>query len=152
MSCKSTNVKQAGSSNPIQDAINPADYSGGGGSDGDNTIESITCDSSVAVGDVVYADSSGTIRSANAISISTSRVVGICTAKDTSTSCNVQTTGYTSTIFSGLIANTNYFLDTVSGQLTSTPPTGSNQVVIHIGRALNNTRLFIQIGIQFVRA
>lgn len=142
--------KLAGTSNPINNAISPADYTNT--ATGDNILEGVTCGSAVSVGDIVYVDGGGTFQQANASSVSTSRVVGVCVAKSSSTVCNVQTTGATSAILSGLTANNNYFLDTTSGQLTLTPPSATNNVVIHIGRALDANRIFIQIGIQFVRS
>ena len=146
----SNSSKTAGANNPINDAIQPADYTNV--ATGDNTLQSVACSGSVSVGDVVYIDSSGTMQPANAGSVNTSRVVGICVAKSSSTVCDVQTTGATTAVLSGLVANNNYFLDTASGQLTTTAPLASNNVVIHVGRSIDANRIFIQIGIQFVRS
>jgi hypothetical protein len=118
---------------------------------GDNIIESVPCDSTVFIGAVVRMNS-GTAVNAIADSSTNSKVVGICVAKTSSTVCNIQVCGATSGIFGGLTDN-NYFLsESTAGQITTTAPTGSGEIVIHIGRSLTSSRLVIQVGTQIRRA
>lgn len=129
-----------------------ADYDSSSTVTGDNTLENITCDATVSVGSVVRMNGSTAV---NAIADSTvnSRVIGICVSKSNATTCNILTCGPTGAILSGLTVNENYFLSATSaGDITTTAPTGSGQIVIHIGRPLTSTRLIIQIGEQIRRA
>lgn len=48
-------------------------------------------------------------------------------------------------VASGLIANRRYFLNTISGKITPTPPTGVNQHVCALGKAISETTLLINI-------
>lgn len=142
MSCKSTNVKQAGSSSPIQSAIEPADYSSV--ATGDNIVFNLTCDSSVAVGDVVYVNGT-TLFPAIATSYQTSLVVGIVTSKTGSSTCDIATTGPTNAL-SGLDTSKKYFLsETTAGALQTTPPTLSGSYVIQVGKPIATTIFTIQI-------
>ena len=149
--CK--NTVKPGADNPVNDAVQPANYSGGGGGgSGDNTIENIACDSSVSIGDVVRMNGSTVVR-AVADSTTNSKAIGVCVAKSSSTVCNVQVCGYTDNVLSGLTANTNYFLsDVTPGALSTTPPTASGTIVIHIGRTYTTQSLVIQIGPQIRRS
>lgn len=150
--CNENLTQKRGSNNPIQSKIMENEHGGGGGSTGDNTIEGLSCAASVAVGSVVRLNGT-TIVNALADSVTNSKVLGICVAKASSTECSVQVTGYTDSIFGGLAANTIYFLSpTVPGGLTTTPPTGSNQVVLQIGKPVTPSQLVISITVQLVRA
>ena len=121
----SDNVQKRGSSNPIQSKIVENNHGSGGGSTGDNTIENMTCDSTVAVGDVVRMNGTTAVR-AQADSFLNSKAIGICVSKSAATTCNVQVTGFTDDIFVGLTTNSIYFLsDSTPGALTTTPPTAS---------------------------
>jgi hypothetical protein len=146
--CK--NVEQPGANNPLQDKINPADYTTP--TSGDNSFLNVTCDSSVAVGDAVRI-SGGTYVKAQANNTANSKVIGFVASKSSSTICNVVTTGPSGSIFSGLSEDTNYFLSaTTAGALTTSPPTGSGEIVIHLGRAVSNNTMAIQIGEQIRRS
>ena len=148
----SDSVQKRGSSNPIQSKIVENDHGSGGGSSGDNTIEGITCDSTVAVGNIVRLNGT-TIVNALANNFTNSKVLGICTSKSDATTCNVQVTGFTDDIFAGLASNSIYFLsDVTPGGLTTTPPTASGSVVQQIGRPRSTTSLVIQITVGLVRA
>lgn len=152
MSDCSDDVQKRGTSNPIQSKIVENDHGSGGGSTGDNTIENITCDATVAVGNIVRLNGS-TVVNALANNFTNSKVIGICTAKADATTCNVQVTGFTDDIFGGLTANTLYFLsDTVPGGITTVPPTASGSIVQQIGRPRSTTSLVINITIGLVRA
>lgn len=126
--------------------------SGGGGSTGDNTIENVLCDSSVSVGSIVRMNGSTAIK-ALADSKTNSAIIGICISKASSTSCNIQTCGFTSTVFSGLLIGANYFLShTIAGALTTSIPTGTGTIVLYIGRALSTQQIIIQVAPQIRRS
>lgn len=150
MSDCNNNTDKVGLNNPLRDAVEPADYSSS--VTGDNTIENATCDSSVYVGAIVRV-SGGVILNAQANNSTNSRAIGICVSKSDATTCNVLTTGYTSSILSGLSSGANYFLSsTVAGALTTTAPTAAGEVHILIGRAYNATQLILRIGPQTIRS
>lgn len=148
------NVNKRGSNNPNNDAYDDtvATYTSPGEPTVSNVATDLTCASSVYVGAVVRM-SGTTVVNALADSGTNSRVIGICVAKSSSTLCTVQFCGFTDTIFTGLSANTNYFLsESTLGGITTTPPTGSGEIIIHIGRTLTSSQLVIQIGTQVRRA
>lgn len=146
------NVQKRGSSNPIQSKIVENDHGGGGGSTGDNTIEDITCDASVAVGNLVRMNGS-TVVNALADSFTNSKVIGVCVSKSNATTCNVQVTGYTDNIFAGLATNSIYFLsDSTPGGITTVPPTASGSVIQQIGKPQSTTSMVINITVGLVRA
>lgn len=143
MSGCSDSVKQAGASNPLQSKINPADYSSP--AIGDNVLQSVSCDASVAIGDIVRLSGTTIIR-AQADNFANSKAIGVCVAKSDPTTCDVQITGFTGSTMSGLTSETTYFLsDSSAGQLTSVPPTTSGSYVIKMGVAYTGTRLILQI-------
>lgn len=149
--CSNT-IQKRGSSNPIQSKIVENNHGSSGASTGDNTIQDITCDASVAVGDWVRL-SGTTIVKAQANNVTNSKVIGVCTSKADPTTCNVQVTGFTENILPGLATNTIYFLsDTTAGAITSTPPTASGAVVIQVGKPLDNDTMIINITLGLVRA
>ena len=146
------NTQKRGSSNPIQSKIVENDHGSSGGSSGDNTIENITCDSTVAVGNFVRLNGS-TIVNALANNFTNSKVIGVCVSKSSSTVCNVQVTGFTDDIFGGLSTNTLYFLsDSTPGGITTTPPTTSGSVVQQIGKPKSATSMVINIALGLVRS
>jgi hypothetical protein len=141
--CK--NSQKPGANNPIQSAIIVNDHGTPSAVSGDNTIPSLTCDASVAVGNIVRINGS-TIVNAQADSFVNSKAIGICVAKSDATTCDVQVTGFTSAILAGLTTNTNYFLsDATPGALTLTAPSASGSYVIKIGTAYTTTRIILQL-------
>lgn len=129
-----------------------ASYGGSEPSGGDNTIKNVPCDVSVIVGSVVRMNGNTAI---NAVADSTvnSMAIGVCVRKNSSTSCDIQTCGYTDSLLAGLTIGVNYFLsDTTPGQLTTTIPTGTGKVVLYIGRAYKSQQFVINIGPQIRRA
>lgn len=148
--CK--NSQNPGPNDPINGYVVPNTHGGGGGgSTGDNTIENVLCDATVAIGDVVRLSGSTFIR-AIADNTLNSKAVGICVSKSAPTTCNVQFCGHTDTVMTGLVANTNYYLsDVTAGGLTTIPPTSSGNTVVHIGRTITSQKLAIQIGPQLRR-
>lgn len=146
------NVQKRGSSNPIQSKIVENDHGSGGGSTGDNTIENITCDATVAIGNVVRM-SAGTVINALANNTTNSKAIGICVSKSDATTCNVQVTGFTDNIFVGLTTNSIYFLsDSTPGALTTTAPTASGSIVQVIGKPKSTQSLVLQIAPGIRRA
>lgn len=141
--CK--NTQKPGANNPLQSAIVVNDHGTPASSTGDNTIAGVSCDASVFVGALVRMNGTTAVN-AQADSFANSKVIGICVAKSDSTTCDIQVTGFTDTVLSGLSANTNYFLsDALPGQLTLTPPTATGSYVIRAGTAYTTTRLVINI-------
>lgn len=148
----SDSVQKRGTSNPIQSKIVENDHGAASSLTGDNIISGVTCDATVAVGNVVRMNGSTAVN-ALANNSTNSKVIGVCTAKASSTECSIQVTGFTSAIFGGLTPSQNYFLSESSpGALTTTAPTGSGEIVIHIGRAYTASQLVIQIGTQIRRS
>lgn len=146
------NIQKRGSSNPIQSKIVENDHGIHTGSSGDNTIESITCDASVAVGNWVRL-SGTTIINALANNQTNAKVIGVCTSKSDPTTCDVQVTGFTDDIFAGLSANTPYFLsDSSPGAMTTTPPSASGSVVQQLGKPKSTTSIAVNITLALVRA
>lgn len=109
----------------------------------------LTCDSGVAVRDVVYLDGSGVAQKADASSISTAPAVGLVLDKPTSTSCNVMTYGLM-TGFTGLTVGQLYMSET-AGAVTSTAPAGAGRVFQPVGRAVSTTVVLVQIGTHVER-
>ncbi len=146
------NVQKRGTSNPIQSKIVENDHGGGGGSTGDNTIENMTCDASVAVGNVVRMNGT-TVINALADSFTNAKVIGICVSKSNATTCNVQVTGFTDNIFGGLSTNTLYFLsDSTPGGITTTPPSAAGTIVQLVGKPQSTSSLIINFTTGLVRS
>lgn len=151
MANNGSNTQQPGSSNPIQSAVVANDHGSNSAVDGDNVIEGITCDSTVAVGNVVRMNGATAVN-ALANNTTNSKAVGICISKSSSTECSIQVTGFTSSLFGSLTPSENYFLsESTPGGITTTPPTGSGEIVIHLGRAITSSQLVLQIGPQIRR-
>jgi hypothetical protein len=147
----SDNVKKRGTTNPIQSKIVENDHGSGSSGTEDNVIEGVTCDSTVAVGNIVRMNGATAVN-ALANNTTNSKAIGICVAKASSTECSIQVTGFTSSIFGGLTPSQNYFLsETTPGAITTTAPTGSGEIVLHVGRAYTASRIVIQIGPQIRR-
>lgn len=110
----------------------------------------------MAIGVVVYSDSSGTFQLANGAAVATSLVVGLNTASvvsgGTATIATegqiTLTTGQWDAIAGtsgGLVYGTNYYVSsTTPGNLTSTLPTSG--YVTRLGAATSTTTLIIRIG------
>ena len=92
---------------------------GGGG----GTVEGAYSGPAVSVADAVYVVAAAAVAPANAGTIGPNRSIGICVAKPTPTTATVQFAGEAA-VFSGtLTAGATYFLDKVSGQITSSVAT-----------------------------
>ena len=143
--CNENDVFTRGGANPQNSeyANTVADYTNT--TTGDNIIESMTCDASVTVGDVVRLNA-GTVVKAQANSLTNSNIIGICVVKNSSTDCNVQVTGYTASVFGGLDTTKKYYLsDSTAGAVTTNPPTASGSYVIRIGTPRSASSIIIQI-------
>ena len=150
--CNTKALQQPGINNPIQSKIIENDHGGASIPVGDNTITGASCNSSVAVGDVVRLSGSNFIE-AQANTISGSNVLGVCTSKSSATICDVLTTGPSGNVFSGLTPGASYFLDPSSpGTLTTVVPTGAGNVVIHVGTAYSSQGLVFNPKIGLARA
>lgn len=149
--CNENDVSVRGGAHPQNDeyANTIADY--GILADKDNVIEAMTCDATVALGDVVRMSGTTVVR-AQADNITNANIIGICINKTTGTQCDVQVCGYTPTLYGGLDTSKRYFLsDTTPGALTITPPTASGSVVQMIGRPRNGTSIVINFTVGMVR-
>jgi len=143
--CNEKDIEQRGSSNPQQTEYTNtvADYTTP--ATGDNVIQSVTCDSSVYVGAVVRI-SGTTAVNALADSTSNAHAIGVCISKSDATTCNIQVTGFTGSIFSSLDVTKHYFLSsTVAGALTTTPPSASGNMVLSIGTPYTSTQLIVNL-------
>ena len=107
-------------------------------------ISSIICSASESVGDAVYFSTNDTVTRASASSINTAKVCGFIDSKQSATECTIRVGGLLEK--SGLTANNKYFLSTTLGAVSSTPPTGSGQVVVQLGLAKSATSLLVEIS------
>lgn len=145
--CNEKDISKRGPTHPQQqnylDTI--ADYTGLT-PPGDNVKQSVACDASVAVGDVVRMNGTTAVK-ALATSFLGSSVVGIVSSKPTSTTCDITVCGPLNlTAFGTLDVTKQYFLsDSTSGGLTTTPPSASGTYVIRIGNPINTTTIAIHI-------
>ena len=146
---------QVAASTPFDNASNNLDFVADNVQDAIEETAFLThlrehlCDSAVAVGDAVYLDG-GTLEKADASAFSTSGVLGIVIKKVTSTTCNVVKFGRTGPIFSGLDVTKEYFLSsTTPGAITSTFPSGDEEVVIRVGRPLDSENFNVNVGQMF---
>lgn len=117
---------------------------GGGAAGIDGTY---SCGVGVAVGEAVYLSGSGAVTEANATSATTAPAIGIVVSKPTTTTCVVRSFGSAS-VFTTLTPGSVYYLDTTAGQLTTTAPSSSGNVVQRIGIATSATTLLVQIDGQ----
>lgn len=115
--------------------------------------KSMTASEAISAGDVVNIhDSSGAkVRKADATTSSKSAVGFAPSAIASSATGTIQFEG-TITGLSGLTIGATYYLATTAGGITTTPPTGSGQVVQKIGVALSATELSFEPGTIIVRA
>jgi hypothetical protein len=96
---------------------------------------------SISAGDVVAINASGQAIQADADAESTCRVLGICTNVDGS-DIYVQQVGNISGL-SGLTAGQRLFASTTAGELTSTAPSGTGDVVFQVGYATSTSAMVL---------
>jgi hypothetical protein len=116
--------------------------SGGGG------VDILSCDASIAPGDVVYISASNTVAKASAESGvgQTSDAIAIVDSKPTSITCVLRGTGLSPAVFVGLSVGATYYLSaTTPGGITSTAPTAPGTKVQEVGTGASSTRLYVDI-------
>jgi len=110
--------------------------------------ETVSCDTTVAVGDVVKSNGIKCLK-AQANNFSNSNAVGIVQSKPSASTAVIIFSGLTDAIFVGLDADKDYFLSAATaGGLTNVPPSGDEQVVAVIGRPISSTRFMVNIGLR----
>lgn len=124
------------------------DTSGGGSI----VLLNVACDASVFVGAAVRMDVSGTAFNAVATGLTTANVIGVVQAKPTSILCDIRVTGVTPGVLAGLDVTKEYFLSaSAAGSLTTSPPTGSGEIIIRVGQPFSGTRLLVNKGTPLER-
>jgi len=113
---------------------------------------------SVVICTPVYASAAGHFDKANATAAGTAKVIGLVTSTTVATGASGQvavtgtvsaTTGQWDAVTSGsggLVFNTNYYLDTTAGKLTTTSTTTTGQNNVFVGRGLSAT--VMELGIR----
>lgn len=116
-------------------------------------IVGVTCESAASVGHWVISTSAGTVIRAQADMFDNSNVLGLIEEKASVTSCTVRVAGVSKAIFMGLDVTSNYFLsDTIPGEMTLVPPTGTGHVVLSLGQPFSATTFFVNKGMRLVRS
>lgn len=113
----------------------------------------------VVIGAPVYASAAGHFDKGNATAAGTSKIIGLVTTTSIATGATGQvatsgtvtaTTAQWDAVVSGgsggLVFNTNYYLDTTAGKLTTTPTTTTGQNNVFIGKGLST--LVMLLGIR----
>lgn len=121
----------------------------------DVLVSGLQCDSTVFVGAIVRVDAiTGDVVNAQADNIENCRnTIGICQAKSSTTMCTVRLFGLSTAIYSGLTINALYFLSaSTPGDYTTTPPTGSGEVVLNVFSPLTDDRVIVNIKSAIIRA
>jgi hypothetical protein len=113
-------------------------------------VVAMSCDSSAAVGDLVYQDSVQPTKAVVATNNTTvNQVIGAIYSKGTPTTCKVITQGLID-VYSGLSVGGRVFLST-AGTLTQTPP--STGYVHNLGLAVSSSSvLFIANNVRVKRS
>ena len=120
----------------------PCTVASGGSVDSPVDVD-LTCSATEVVGNAVYMFSDDVVKQANNTLLATASVIGFIASKATSTSCTVRMSGALAG-FSGLEVGKDYFLDSVNGGITKTPPTTG--VLALVGRPISATEFGINIS------
>ncbi len=107
-----------------------------------------SCNSSIAVNDVVYISSSNTVGLADNNGSNTFPVIGIVTSKPTTTTCIICLFGEIT--LSGLTAGVSYYLSSTAGAMTVTPPTASGSIIQILGVAKTSTIFSLNINLNYI--
>jgi hypothetical protein len=119
---------------------------------GNVVLENVPCEPDALVSHAVRMSAGIAIR-AIANNSTNGNVIGIIENKVSSTLANVRILGLSSSIFTGLSENEDYYLSsTIAGELTTTPPTAPGSVVIRVGQAFSGTELIVLKGVRFRRS
>jgi len=102
------------------------------------------CLAGVVAGEAVYLSASGTVAEANAGDLTKAPCVGLVFKKSTATSATVRSYGPVTIPGGGLTPGLTYYLSTVDGGITATPPSGADDVIQAVGFAVSATVLFVQ--------
>ena len=123
-----------------------ASTGGGGGGSGDALVDPTlyTCPLTVAVRDAVYLSGPGAVDRADADSPATFPCIGFVSSKPTPSTCTVLIAGKLSG-FTGLNPGATYYIATIPGQITDTPPVDPGDVVQKIGWARDSSDLVVQV-------
>lgn len=118
-----------------------------------DVINGIECDASVYVGAAVYMSAGFIAKNTLANEVGTSRMVGFVESKESDTVCSIRVNGPSKGIFTGLIANSEYFLsDVTEGAIMTTLPIGEGHVIVSVGMPISSNRLIVKIGSGVVRS
>lgn len=103
------------------------------------------CTIDVEVGDAVYVSADDVVKRANNNDIDTAKVIGFVLEKPTPQTAYLILSGVVS-LFTGLVAGKQYFLDGYNGQITDTPPTDAGSVLVGVGMAITSTTLLVGLS------
>lgn len=116
-------------------------------------IPNVPCDSSVYVNAAVRMDATGTAYNALADSMANAQVIGIVISKASTTLCTIRVLGVTEALFAGLDVTKEYYLSsTVAGEIQTSAPLGSGEIVLRVGQPYSATKLLVNKGTAFRRA
>ncbi len=106
-------------------------------------LDDVVATATLAVGDVVYADSATNVTKAIATGLTTSRVVGISTEVTAASSqARIQVTGVVTIPGAAFTFNSVYYLsESTAGLLTLNAPTVAGDTVVTVGIAISATEL-----------
>lgn len=115
-------------------------------------------DSQIKIGNPIYLKANGHTEPAKADNINTVQVVGVSISDTAATySCKYITEGQVERVDWTEIAGTaslspgiSYFLDIISGKITTIAPTTTRQYVVRIGRAVSTIRLDVEIELPIL--
>lgn len=113
----------------------------GRGSAGVDTL--YTCAAGVAAGEAVYSSAANTVAEANATDTTKAPAIGLVYEKTSTTQARVRSWGPV-TVAGPLTPGATYYLSTTDGGITSTPPSGVDDVIQKVGFAVDSTTLFVQ--------
>lgn len=103
-----------------------------------------SCTAAEAVGDAVYVTGSATVRRCDPYDPSKMPAIGVITAKPTTTSCVVVTSGRAR--LAGLTTGVAYFVQPNGAAAPGTPSAGPGPVFVQrVGRAVSSTILSVAI-------
>lgn len=105
------------------------------------------CPAEVAIGDVVAVVSSNAVDQARADDDVRSRVLGVVSAKPTSTTCEVVRIGKVSG-YSGLTVGEHYYLSATPGQLSAVSPSASGTWSVLVGAASSTGDLEVRVQVR----
>lgn len=119
----------------------------------DIVLSQIECDVLVMVGDWVRIGLDNVAIKAVANSVVNSEVFGLVESKQSAGVCSIRVAGVSKAIFTGLNVEKSYFLSSVApGQMSTTIPSASGNIVLSLGRSLDGERFLVQPTMRLQRA